>query len=154
MPGGRVVGLIAIERGRVVGLIAIERGLDARHRFGKSRSMTFDHVAQVVPEISEAVRWYREHFPLAEVLYEDASWAFLDVNGTRLAFVLQDAHPGHLAWRVDDAELEALALRHEKTIIPHRDHTRSFYLLAPGGQHIELISYPPSADTRVRPKGP
>lgn len=114
--------------------------------------MTFDHVAQVVAHIGETVRWYREHFPDAEVLYEDASWAFVEVGGTRLAFVLKDEHPGHIAWRVSEDELERLATRHGKAIMPHRDRTKSFYLEAPGGQHIEIIAYPPDADERVRPK--
>ena len=114
--------------------------------------MTFDHVAQVVPNIADAVRWYREHFSNAEVLYEDASWAFLSVGGTRLAFVLKDEHPGHIAWRVSEDELTRLAAQHGRPIKPHRDRTKSFYLEGPGGQQIEIITYPPDADARVAPK--
>ncbi len=103
-------------------------------------SYEFDHVAQQVPDIAEAVAWYRDNLPGATVLYQDATWALLDAGGVKLAFVVQDQHPQHLAWRVDEAELERLATLHGKEIKPHRDRTRSFYLEAPGGQWIEIIS--------------
>lgn len=99
----------------------------------------FDHVAQQVPDIAEAVAWYRSLLPEAEVLYQDESWAFVEASGTRLAFVKRDQHPNHLAWRVDAAELERMAVHHGKEIALHRDGTRSFYLEAPGGQWIEII---------------
>ena len=107
----------------------------------------FDHVAQQVPDISAAVRWYQQPFPQTKVLYHDATWAFLDVDGVKIAFVLQEEHPGHLAWRVSDEDLERLATTHQQTIKPHRDGTRSFYLKAPGGQSIEIIAYPRATES-------
>ena len=104
-----------------------------------------DHVAQVVPDIAAAVAWYVETLPGTEVLYQDASWAFLEAGGVRLAFVVADQHPNHLAWRVSEEELERLAAQHGKEIKLHRDKTRSFYLEAPGGQWIEIISMTGSA---------
>ncbi|WP_395090667.1 VOC family protein [Armatimonas sp.] len=101
----------------------------------------FDHVAQVVPNIAEAVAWYQEHIG-ATVLYQDMSWAFMEAGGARLAFVVKDQHPNHLAWRVSGEELEALAAKYGKEIKIHRDNTRSFYLEAPGGTHIEIIHWP------------
>ena len=100
----------------------------------------FDHVAQQVPDVADAVAWYREHLPGVAVLYQDATWALVEAGGVRIAFVVKDQHPGHLAWRVDDAELERLAREHDREIRPHRDGTRSFYLEAPGDQWIEVIS--------------
>lgn len=102
-------------------------------------SYTFDHVAQQVPDIAEAVAWYQKTIPGVKVLYQDATWAFVQAGAVRLAFVVEDQHPGHLAWRVDQAELERLAALHNKEIKAHRDRTRSFYLLAPGGQGVEFI---------------
>jgi catechol 2,3-dioxygenase-like lactoylglutathione lyase family enzyme len=102
-------------------------------------SYQFDHVAQVVPDIAEAVEWYLRLIPGAKALYQDDSWAFLEANGTRLAFVKRDQHPQHLAWRVDRAELERLAHETGQEIKTHRDHTRSFYLEAPGGTWVEII---------------
>lgn len=106
-------------------------------------SFAFDHVAQQVPDIAAAVAWYQRTIPNCRVLYQDESWAFVDAAGVRLAFVRKDQHPGHIAWRVDDAELERLAREFGREIRPHRDRTRSFYLEAPGGQWIEIISFPP-----------
>lgn len=104
-------------------------------------SFVFDHIAQQVPDIAEAVEWYRRTIPGTNVLYQDASWAFVEVQGVKLAFVLRDQHPGHIAWRVSNADLERLAAEWGKTIAEHRDRTRSFYLEAPGGQWIEIISF-------------
>lgn len=105
-------------------------------------SIQFDHIAQQVPDIAASVAWYQERIPGCRVLYQDASWAFIEAGGVKLAFVLKDQHPGHIAWRVTDAELERLAKQYAKEIKPHRDRTRSFYLEAPGGQWIEIISFP------------
>lgn len=101
----------------------------------------FDHIAQVVPNIGEAVAWYRDTLPDVNVLYQDDTWAFIEAGGIKLAFVVRDQHPGHIAWRVSDTELNRLATVHGKEINPHRDGTKSFYLEAPGGQSIEIISY-------------
>ncbi|MGC4044027.1 MAG: VOC family protein [Armatimonas sp.] len=103
--------------------------------------LTFDHVAQIVPNITEAVDFYTGLIPEAKVLYQDDSWAFVEASGVKLAFVLKDQHPNHLAWRVSEAELFELAEKYDKEIHPHRDGTRSFYLEAPGGGHIEIITF-------------
>ena len=100
----------------------------------------FDHAAQVVPDIAEAVRWYQDTLPNVKVLFQDASWAFIEAGGARIAFVMKDQHPGHLAWRVSAAKLEELAAHYGQEIKTHRDKTRSFYLKAPGGAAIEIIS--------------
>lgn len=100
----------------------------------------FDHVAQVVPDIAAAVAWYQKTLPNVRVMYQDATWAFLEAGGAKLAFVVRDQHPNHLAWRVSGAELERLAAEHGAEIKPHRDGTRSFYLESPTGQAIEIIS--------------
>lgn len=102
-------------------------------------SYQFDHIAQQVPNIAEAIAWYVEHLPGVQVLYQDESWGFIEAHGTKLAFVQRDQHPNHLAWRVSDADLERLAQEFGKEIKTHRDKTRSFYLEAPGGTWIEII---------------
>lgn len=111
-------------------------------------TFSFDHIAQQVPDIAEAVAWYCRTIPGAQALYQDATWALVEAAGVRMAFVLRDQHPGHVAWRVGDADLARLAAEHGQTIRLHRDQTRSFYLQAPGGQWIEVISYPSSAGAR------
>lgn len=107
----------------------------------QSTEYAFDHAAQVVPDIAEAIAWYQANIPGVTVLHQDATWGFLSAGGAKIAFVTQDQHPNHLAFRVSLAQLESLAAKHGKTVKPHRDGTRSFYLLAPGGNGIEIICY-------------
>lgn len=107
--------------------------------------MQFDHVAQQVPDIAEAVAWQVEAVPGSRVLHQDASWALVESAGLKLAFVLAGQHPAHVAFRVDDGELERLAARHGAAIAVHRDATRSFYLSGPGTLQTEIISYPSGA---------
>ena len=103
-------------------------------------SYSFDHIAQQVPNIAEAVQWYQEHIPGTRVLFQDSTWAFIDAGGAKIAFVVKSEHPPHLAWRVSAEELERLAIEYGKEIDVHRDKTRSFYLDGPGGNAIEIIS--------------
>ena len=103
---------------------------------------TFDHVAQQVPDVASAVHWHRQTIPECRVLYEDATWAMVEVAGARIAFIRQGDHPDHVGFRVEAAELERLATQYGETIRPHRDGTRSFYLPAPGDRWIEFIAYP------------
>ena len=113
-------------------------------------SYPFDHAAQVVPDIAEAIAWYRAYIPGTVVLHADTSWGFIECGGTKIAFVTRDAHPNHLAWRVTAEELVTLAATHGKTIKTHRDGTTSFYLTAPGDNGIEFICY----DGSVYPDSP
>ncbi len=107
--------------------------------------MEFDHVAQEVPDIAEAVEWQRRTVPGTTVLHQDPTWALVDSGGARLAFVLPGQHPSHLAYRVDAAELERLAAEHGLEIATHRDATRSIYLQGPGSLATEIITYPERA---------
>jgi hypothetical protein len=104
--------------------------------------MRFDHVAQQVPDIAEAVDWYLGSVPGTVVLHQDDTWALLEAAGARLALVVADQHPNHVAWRVGPGELERLAAEHGAVVTTHRDRTRGFYVEAPGGQWIEIIAYP------------
>jgi catechol 2,3-dioxygenase-like lactoylglutathione lyase family enzyme len=112
-------------------------------------ALTFDHVAQQVPDVAAAVAWYLRTVPGARVLHQDATWAFVDAVGTRLAFIQQGDHPDHIGWRVSEEDLERLAAAHGRSIRTHRDKTRSFYIEAPGGRWIEFIAYP--ADSTYQP---
>jgi hypothetical protein len=104
--------------------------------------MIFDHVAQQTPAIEPAVRWYREHFDDVEVLYQDDTWALLSVGSAKIALVVPDQHPPHVAWRVDQQELARLAERHGVAPVGHRDGSHSIYLNGPGAITVELVSYP------------
>ena len=102
----------------------------------------FDHIAQQVSDIAAAVAWQCDLVPGTRVVYQDATWALVDSGGARLAFVLPDQHPDHIAYRVDDDELEALARRHGGTIAVHRDASRSIYVAGPDGLQAEFVAYP------------
>lgn len=107
--------------------------------------MEFDHVAQEVPDIAEAVEWQRRTVPRTTVLHQDPTWALVESGGAKLAFVLPGQHPSHLAYRVDAAELERLAAENGLEIATHRDATRSIYLQGPGSLATEIITYPERA---------
>ena len=102
----------------------------------------FDHVAQQVSDIGAALEWWQQMVPGATVLYADATWGLLEAGGARLAFVMADEHPDHLAFKVSGEELERLAAEHGASVATHRDASRSFYLEAPGGHGLEVIAYP------------
>ncbi|MEQ8832927.1 MAG: VOC family protein [Miltoncostaeaceae bacterium] len=104
--------------------------------------MIFDHIAHQVPDIAEAVAWQTATIPGATVLHQDDSWALVEAGGLKTAYVLPDEHPAHVAYRVDDATLEALAAQRGTTIATHRDATRSIYIEGPGTICLEIIAYP------------
>ncbi len=101
-----------------------------------------DHVAIACPDIAAGVAFYAENFG-ARVLYQDTTWAFLQVGQGKLALVTPSQHPPHLALRVDEATLEIAARNAEKPIDTHRDGTQGIYLRDNAGNVIELICYPP-----------
>ena len=103
--------------------------------------VNFDHVAQQVPDVGEALDWWQRMVPGARVLYADETWGLLEAGGARLAFVSPSEHPDHLAFKVSGDELERQAAEYGATIAVHRDGSRSFYLDAPGGRGLEVIAY-------------
>ena len=111
--------------------------------------MQFDHVAQQVPDIAAALEWWSGVIPGARVLYADETWGLLEAGGAKLAFVMADEHPNHLAFKVSGEELERLAALHGVPVSGHRDGSRSFYLDAPGGHGVEVIAYPDAVDEDV-----
>ncbi len=100
-----------------------------------------DHVAVPTENVAASVRFYVQHFG-AQVLYEDATWAFLRLGAGKLALVKPSQHPPHVALRVDEAALEEAALRAGKPVDAHRDGTRGIYVEDDVGNVIELICYP------------
>lgn len=91
-----------------------------------------DHVAIPVSDVASAVNWYREHFR-CDVTYEDKTWAMLQMANTRLAFVIPEQHPAHIAFTHPNAEqFGKLKL--------HRDGTRSCYISDPSGNPVEILA--------------
>ncbi len=103
--------------------------------------MQYDHTAIPSSDIAQSVAWYQAHLG-ATVLYQDATWAFLEVGGQKLALVTPTQHPPHVAIRVTPQELEEAARSANIPIDTHRDGTRGIYLHDPFGNAVELIVYP------------
>jgi len=103
--------------------------------------MTFDHVAVPSNDIPQSVQWYMKHFG-ATVLYQDKSWAFLNVGGTKLALVSPSQHPPHVALRVSEQQLAEASRELKVPIDKHRDGTTGIYIHDPFGNAVELICYP------------
>lgn len=106
----------------------------------------FDHVAQQVPDVAAALEWWQRAVPGAIVLHADETWGLLEAGGAKLAFVVADQHPDHVAYKVSTTELERLAAVHGAAIASHRDGSRSFYVHAPGDHRVEVVAYPDVLD--------
>jgi catechol 2,3-dioxygenase-like lactoylglutathione lyase family enzyme len=104
--------------------------------------MQFDHTAIPSTDIAASVEWYRTRLS-AQVLYQDNTWAFLNVGGAKVALVTPTQHPPHIAIRVSEAELAEASRSANIPIDNHRDGTRGIYLHDPFGNAVELICYPP-----------
>ncbi len=101
-----------------------------------------DHVAIPTTDIPGTVKFYQENFH-AQVLYADATWAFLKIGQGKLALVRPEQHPPHIALRVGLPALQRAAQRAQKPLDIHRDGTQGRYLNGPAGNTVELICYPP-----------
>jgi catechol 2,3-dioxygenase-like lactoylglutathione lyase family enzyme len=106
--------------------------------------MTIDHVAVPAKDIAASVAYYVGRFG-AEVLYQDATWAFLKFGNTKLALVTPGQHPPHVALSVSLDALQKAAVEAGKKIDVHRDGTQGIYVDDPSGNAVELIYYPPGA---------
>ena len=104
--------------------------------------MKFDHVAVPSNDIDASVRWYQELFG-AEVIYQDKTWAFLNLGGQKFALVTPTQHPPHVAVSVDERQLEQASKSTGVAIDKHRDGTKGIYVHDPFGNAVELICYPP-----------
>src|ERR1041385_2270785 len=72
--------------------------------------LEFDHIALSVPDITEAVNFYESAFSQTRRLYQDETWALLQIDSLKIAFVLEEEHPPHMAFRVDtESELNRLS---------------------------------------------
>ena len=90
--------------------------------------MKIDHIALQVDDIKESVEYYKNYG--SRVLYQDDTWAFLEFDNIKLALVVEDEHPYHIAFEVDEVDGKK-----------HRDGSVSKYIEDPSGNKIELIKY-------------
>lgn len=99
--------------------------------------MKFDHVAINVSDIARSVGWYRETLG-ATILYQDETWAFLQIGGAKIALTQSRQHPAHIAFDVGPAPSEEFLAKAKA----HRDGSISRYVVDPDGNAIEYIHYP------------
>ena len=90
-----------------------------------------DHIALEVENIKKAVDWYKNNFN-CNILYVDDTWAMLQFNNIKLAFVLPDLHPRHIAFKKDNAEKFG-------PLNIHRDGIRFIYIDDAQGNTIEIL---------------
>ena len=79
--------------------------------------MKLDHIALVVDDPFMAAKWYELNFN-AELLYADQTWALVEVENTKIAFVIKKQHPAHFAFEVD-------GFSEDDVVKTHRDGSRS-----------------------------
>ena len=95
---------------------------------------TLHHVALRVKDVKETVEWYTQRFRCS-VEDQDESWAMLAFENVRLAFVLAEQHPPHIAILGDPG-----AFGEPKV---HRDGTSSVYVKDPNHNNVEILALAP-----------
>ena len=95
--------------------------------------MKIDHIALSVDDPKAAAKWYCENFG-AELLYSDDTWAFIQFENIKMAFVVPEQHPEHFAFLVDSFD-------EDDKVNEHRDGSISVYKQDPWGNSFELIKY-------------
>ena len=90
---------------------------------------SIDHIAIVVTNINHAVNWYTKNRD-CEVIYQNETWADLQFENIKLALVLPQDHPPHIAF--EDNSIEGTE---------HRDGSESIYEHDTFGNIIERIKY-------------
>ena len=77
------------------------------------------HIAIQVKNIQRAIEWYTKNFNV-KVTYQDDTWAMLQFKNIKLALVIPEQHPAHIA--IESREAEQFGV-----LTKHRDGTQSVY---------------------------
>jgi catechol 2,3-dioxygenase-like lactoylglutathione lyase family enzyme len=93
---------------------------------------SIDHIAIAVEDVEAAVAWYKNNFRCS-IDYQDKTWAFISFDNIKLALVVPNQHPPHIALVCPNAE----SFGNLKT---HRDGTRSCYIKDPAGNSVEVMA--------------
>jgi catechol 2,3-dioxygenase-like lactoylglutathione lyase family enzyme len=92
-----------------------------------------DHIALQVDDVKKSVEYYTSNYDCS-IIFEDDTWAFLQFDNIKLALIIEDQHPHHIGFAVDE-------LKCADHITEHRDGSWSKYVQDPSGNNIELIKY-------------
>ncbi len=90
-----------------------------------------DHVAIVVSNIADSIKWYCDKFEDTEIIHQDDTWGMINIDGLRLAMVLRDMHPPHIAICLPGKAPAGVGM--------HRDGSKYVYEEDPDGNVIETI---------------
>ena len=101
------------------------------------KEFDFDHVAICVSDIEKSVNFYAKNFN-AETVYQDETWAMLQIGSGKLALTLPQQHPPHTAFSISDENM----LPKDAEIKSHRDGSKYVYLDDPDGNTVEIIYFP------------
>lgn len=93
---------------------------------------SIDHIAISVNDIKSALEFYLNSFK-CKVVYQDDTWAFIEFGNIKLALVIPEQHPPHIAFVSPKAE-EFGPLK------THRDGTRSIYIKDPSDNTLEIMA--------------
>jgi len=93
-----------------------------------------DHIAIQTEDINGSVKWYTNTFT-CDVLFQDDTWALLEFNNIKLALVVPEQHPPHIAVKRENLEKYGNPVK-------HRDGSESVYINSPDKNVFELIRYP------------
>ena len=96
--------------------------------------MKIHHTAICVDDINKAIAWYCSKLKF-EIEYEDDTWALLSFENSKIALVLPEQHPPHVAF-------EHKMASDFGELTEHRDGTASVYISDPFGNTIELLELP------------
>ena len=94
-----------------------------------------DHIAICVSSPKQAADWYIKNHGAIEIFADD-TWAIVQFENVKLAFVVKEQHPPHFAFEVDEIGEGNL----------HRDGSISVYKNDPWGNVYELVKYPELED--------
>ena len=94
--------------------------------------MKVDHIAIVVEDPQAAAKWYSDMLG-AECVYADETWSLVQFENIKMAFVVANQHPRHVAFNINKLP---------PTAKEHRDGSKSIYRKDPWGNIYELVVYP------------
>ena len=100
-----------------------------------------DHIALQTKNINKSVDWFLNKFKCS-VKYQDKSYAMLEFENMKLALVLPDQHPPHVAISCDNIEDHGKPGK-------HRDGSEFLYIEGLDENVFELIRYPDNNNKKI-----
>jgi len=100
--------------------------------------MKFHHIAFETSDIQRSIDWYKKTWN-AHLLYQDETWALIEISGMKIAFVIPGHHPPHIGFEVDKHFFEENVQNLDFKF--HRDGSKYCYIKDPDSNVIEVLSW-------------